>query len=86
MGSTTTVGALLGAVEKPTVPRSLSLSAPSAVVIQTWAEAAGGAGAAVAGRVQSGRADRGDDHAGREQACRARCEQPALPGPPQRSH
>src|ERR1700761_4105593 len=48
VGSTTTVGALLGAVEKPTVPRSLSLSAPSAVVIQTWAEAAGGAEAAVA--------------------------------------
>src|ERR1700735_536186 len=48
VGSTTTVGAVLGAVEKSTVPRSLSLSAPSAVVIQTWAEAAGGAGAAAA--------------------------------------
>ncbi len=48
MGSTTTVGAVLGAVEKSTVPRSLSLSAPFAVVIQTWAEVVPGAGAAAA--------------------------------------
>src|SRR5271163_866250 len=46
VGSTTTVGAVLGAVEKSTVPRSLSLSVPSAVVIQTRAEVAPGAGAA----------------------------------------
>jgi hypothetical protein len=35
-------------VEKSTVPRSLSLSAPFAVVIQTWAEAVPGEGAAAA--------------------------------------
>src|SRR3984957_2803155 len=46
VGSTTTVGAVLGAVEKSTVPRSLSLSVPSAVVIQTWAAVVAGTAAA----------------------------------------
>ncbi len=44
LGSTTTVGAVLGASVKSTVPASLRVLVPSGVVIQTRAEAGPGAG------------------------------------------
>ena len=45
-GSTTTVGAVVGASLNATVPRSAILSVPSGVVIHTWAETAGDGGGA----------------------------------------
>src|SRR5690348_12072026 len=57
LGSTTTVGAADGVSVNATVPRSVSLSVPSGVVIHTWAVAAGaGCAEAVPGAVAATRA------------------------------